>query len=82
MKTVSMTLAGLALFGSVSAQAANLGNFGPYAQVNSNEAVSAGEQVSVPAAGRLNAYAPAEEVVSKNTQIAVSSEGRLSGYRS
>ncbi len=82
MKTVSMTLAGLALFGSVAAQAATVGNFGGYAQLCSNKAESKGVQVNVSAEGRLNVYAPAEEVVTNDTQIAVSPEGRLSGYRS
>ncbi len=82
MKNISMTLAGLTLFASVAAQAATVGNFGPYALVNTNEAASTGVQVTVPAEGRLNAYAPSDEVVKGDTQIAVSSEGRLNAYRS
>ena len=82
MKTISMTIAGLALFGSVAAQAATVGNFGPYAKANSNEANSKGVQVAIPAEGRMNAYAPSGEEANSGTQIAVSSVGRLNGYRS
>ncbi len=82
MKNITFALAGLGLLVAGSAQAANLGHFGPYAKANDNQVVSAGEQVVVPAEGRLNAYAPAEEVATGDTQIAISPEGRLSAYRS
>ena len=83
MKTVSTTIAAIALFGSMAAQAdSNLGHFGPYAQANDNQVVSAGEQVAVPAEGRMNAYAPAVEVETGHEQIAISPEGRLGGYGS
>ncbi len=83
MKTVSMTIAAMAMAGSMAAQAdSNLGHFGPYAQANDNVVVSAGEQVAVPAEGRMSAYSPAVEVETGHEQIAISPEGRLSAYRS
>ena len=84
MKNISMAIVGLGLLVAGSAQAANLanlGNFGPYVGVNSNEANSKGTQVAVSSEGRMSGYAPVE-VVEGHTQIAVSSEGRLNGYRS
>lgn len=82
MKNITMIVAGISMLGSVAAQAATVGNFGPYAKANSNEAKSAGTQVVIPAEGRMNAYAPSVEEVKGGAQIAVSSEGRLNGYRS
>lgn len=82
MKNITMAIAGLGLLIAGSAQAANVGNFGGYAQVNSNAVASSGVQVEIPAEGRLSAYSPAEEVVAKDVQVAVSSQGRLSGYGS
>lgn len=82
MKNITMAIAGLGLLVAGSAQAATVGNFGPYAKANSNEAVSTGVQVVMPAEGRMNAYAPSAEVVKGATQVATSSEGRLSAYRS
>jgi len=81
MKNISMAIVGLGLLVAGSAQAANLGNFGPYVGVNSNEANSKGTQVAVSSEGRMSGYAPVE-VVKGSTQIAISSEGRLNGYRS
>ncbi|NOX26996.1 MAG: hypothetical protein GXP21_02160 [Gammaproteobacteria bacterium] len=81
MKNISMAIVGLGLLVAGSAQAANLGNFGPYVGVNSNKAASTGDQIAVSSEGRMSGYAPVE-VVEGHTQIAVSSEGRLNGYRS
>ncbi|MBL4852070.1 MAG: hypothetical protein JKY90_07300 [Gammaproteobacteria bacterium] len=86
MKNISMAIVGLGLLAAGSAHAdGNLGNFGPYVGVNSNEVGSHGVQVEVPAEGRLNAYAPSTEVIvieGDHVQIAVSSEGRLNAYGS
>jgi len=84
MKNISMAIVGLGLLATGSVHAdGNVGNFGPYVGVNSNEVGSHGVQVEVPAEGRLNAYAPSTEVVEGNhIQIAVSSEGRLNAYGS
>lgn len=82
MKNITFTIVGLGLLLAGSAHAATVGNFGPYATVNSNEAVSTGKQVEVSAEGRLSAYAPTVDVAQSNTQVAVSSEGRLNAYGS
>jgi len=82
MKNITMAIAGLALFGAVSAQAATVGNFGPYAKANSNEAASTGVQIAVSSEGRLNAYAPAAELAHGHVTVATSSEGHLNGYGS
>ncbi len=83
MKNISMAIVGLGLLATGSAHAdSNVGNFGPYVGVNSNEVGSHGVQVEVPAEGRLSAYAPSAKAAEGHTQIAVSSEGRLNAYGS
>ena len=82
MKNITMAIAGLGLLVVGSAQAATVGNFGPYAQANSNQAVSTGIQVAVSAEGRLNAYAPTADLAHGHVTVATSSEGHLNGYGS
>lgn len=82
MKKISMVMVGMGMMAAAAAQAGSLGNFGPYAKANSNEATHKGAQIVVPAEGRLNAYAPSSEVVKGHTQVVIGSEGRLNGYRS
>ncbi|MBN4081972.1 MAG: hypothetical protein COC05_06345 [Gammaproteobacteria bacterium] len=82
MKNITMAIVGLGLLVVGSVQAATVGNFGPYAKVNSNEAASTGVQVAVSAEGRLNAYTPAADLGHDHVTTATSSEGHLNGYGS
>ncbi len=82
MKNITMAIAGFGLLLIGSAQAATVGNFGPYAQANSNHAATTGTQVSIPAEGRLNAYAPAAQAPKSAAELATSSEGHFSAYHS
>lgn len=84
MKNIVMAIAGLGMIVSAAAQAdSSLGNFGPYTNA-SNQANHSGQQVVIPAEGRLNAYQPVAELPKSkgNAQAATSSEGHLSGYHS